>query len=84
MRQSISSSDHHLRCGGWVNLEFSKGKNINLGWPLKLFTSRSEACRVVHVVPEAAQRVSDSQTAVWDSLTKTWRVPLDPQSKIGK
>ena len=45
---SRSFSDHHLRCGGWLNLEYIvnmvKGKNIQDG-PLKLFTrSRSEAC----------------------------------------
>ena len=35
---------HHLRCGGWLNLEFSNRENIQDG-PLKLFTrSRSEAC----------------------------------------
>ena len=39
-----SFSVHHLRCGGWLTLVFSKGKNIWDG-PLKLFTrSRSEAC----------------------------------------
>ena len=41
---SRSFSDYHLRCDGWLNLEFSKRENIQDG-PLKLFTrSRSEAC----------------------------------------
>ena len=31
---SRSFSDHHLRCGGWLNLEFSKGKK-HLGWAIK-------------------------------------------------
>ena len=36
--------DHHLRCGGWLNLNLAKGKNIRDG-PLKLFTrSLAEAC----------------------------------------
>ena len=43
---SQSFSDHHLRCGGWLNLEFSKGKTFGIGhYNLKLFTrSRSKAC----------------------------------------
>ena len=42
---SRSITDHHLRCGGWLNFEFSKrGKNIWDG-PLKLFTrSKAEVC----------------------------------------
>ena len=42
---SQSFSDHHLRCGGWLNFEFSKwGENI-LDGPLKLITrSKAEAC----------------------------------------
>ena len=42
---SLLFTDHHLRCGGWLNLEFSKrGKTIWDG-PLKLFTrSKAEAC----------------------------------------
>ena len=31
---SRSFSDHHLRCGGWLNLEFSKGEK-HLGWFIK-------------------------------------------------
>ena len=34
---SRSSFDHHLRCVGWLNFEFSKKENIRDG-PLKLFT----------------------------------------------
>ena len=41
---SRSNFDHHLRCGGWLNLNLAKGKNIRDG-PLKLFTrSCAEAC----------------------------------------
>ena len=31
---SRSFSDHHLRCGGWLNLEFSKREKY-LGWAIK-------------------------------------------------
>ena len=32
MIPSRSFSDHHLRCGGWVNFEFSKkGKTFGMG-----------------------------------------------------
>ena len=31
---SRSFSDHHLRCGGWLNLEFSK-KEKHSGWAIK-------------------------------------------------
>ena len=34
-----SFSDHHLRCGWWLNLQFSNGKNDWDG-PLKLFTKK--------------------------------------------
>ena len=29
-----SFSDHHLRCGGWLNLEFSK-REKHSGWAIK-------------------------------------------------
>ena len=29
--------DHHLRCGGWLNFEFSKSEKHS-GWAIKLFT----------------------------------------------
>ena len=41
-------------------------------------------CKHFRVFPDAGLRVSDSQNAVWDSLTETWGVPWDPQNKIGK
>ena len=31
---SRSISDHHLRCGGWLNLEFSK-REKHSGWAIK-------------------------------------------------
>ena len=31
---SRSVSDHHLRCGGWLNLEFSK-REKHSGWAIK-------------------------------------------------
>ena len=31
---SRSFSDHHLRCGGWLNLEFSK-REKHSGWAIK-------------------------------------------------
>ena len=31
---SQSFSDHHLRCGGWLNLEFSK-REKHSGWAIK-------------------------------------------------
>ena len=41
---SRSFTDHHLRCGGWLNFEFSKRGNIWDG-SLKLFTrSKAESC----------------------------------------
>ena len=33
MLLSRSFSDHHLRCGGWLNFEFSKrGKTFGMGY----------------------------------------------------
>ena len=31
---SRSFSDHHLKCGGWLNLEFSK-REKHSGWTIK-------------------------------------------------
>ena len=31
---SRSFSDHHLRCGGWLNLEFGKREKYS-GWAIK-------------------------------------------------
>ena len=31
---SRSFTDHHLRCGGWLNFEFSK-RGKHLGWAIK-------------------------------------------------
>ena len=35
-RPALSFSDHHLRCGGWLNLEFSI-REKHSGWAIKRF-----------------------------------------------
>ena len=39
---SRSNFDHHLRCGGWLNFEFSK-KEKHSGWAIK--TIYKKLCR---------------------------------------
>ena len=38
---SRSISDHHLRCGGWLNLEFSK-REKHSGWAIKTTVTFAE------------------------------------------
>ena len=44
---SRSFSDHHLRCGGWLNLEFSK-REKHSGWAIKtIYKNFLRRCRLL-------------------------------------
>ena len=45
---SRSFSDHHLRCGGWLNLEFSK-REKHSGWAIKTIYKKQIRGMLKHI-----------------------------------
>ena len=45
---SRSFTDHHIRCGGWLNFEFSK-RGKHLGWAIETIYKKQSRCMLKHI-----------------------------------